>query len=113
MATHCWPIWSSVPQACAQRWNFERQWHQWQRWRADRCAALTDDLPTDARHSNILPLDLVADASVSRIIKLFGLTPRLVHLVLVNGTYIQPDARLTYLLHEGDVITIWPPIVRG
>jgi hypothetical protein len=29
------------------------------------------------------------DASISQIIEPFGLPPRLVHLVLVNGTYIQ------------------------
>lgn len=76
-------------------------------------ASLTDYLPQEARRSNILALDVAPDAPISQIIEPFGLPPRLVHLVLVNGTYIQPEARLTYTLHEGDVLAIWPPIAGG
>ena len=39
--------------------------------------------------------------------------PKLVHLVLVNGHYIQPEQRLTHTLSEGDVLAIWPPIAGG
>ena len=76
-------------------------------------ASLTDYLPQEARRSNILSLDVAPDAPISQIIEPFGLPPRLVHLVLVNGTYIQPEARLTHTLHEGDVLAIWPPIAGG
>lgn len=76
-------------------------------------ASLTDYLPHEARRSNILPLSVAPDASISQIIEPFGLPPRLVHLVLVNGTYIQPEARLTHTLNEGDVLAIWPPIAGG
>jgi molybdopterin converting factor small subunit len=36
-----------------------------------------------------------------------------VHLVLINGKYIEPEKRLTQTLQEGDVLAIWPPIAGG
>ena len=76
-------------------------------------ASLTDYLPQAARRGNLLALDVAPDAPISQIIEPFGLPPRLVHLVLVNGTYIQPEARRPHTLHEGDVLAIWPPIAGG
>jgi molybdopterin converting factor small subunit len=76
-------------------------------------ATLTDYLPPAARQGNLIELDVAADAPISRIIEPFGLPPKLVHLVLVNGRYIEPADRLTYVLREGDVLAIWPPIAGG
>ncbi|SFB83967.1 Sulfur carrier protein ThiS (thiamine biosynthesis) [Polaromonas sp. OV174] len=76
-------------------------------------ATLTDYLPVAARSSNLLELEVAPDASISQIIAPFGLPPRLVHLVLVNGHYIQPEQRLTRRLLENDVLAIWPPIAGG
>jgi sulfur carrier protein ThiS len=60
-----------------------------------------------------MALDVAPDAPISQIIEPFGLPPRLVHLVLVNGKYIEPEKRLTHTLNEGDVLAIWPPIAGG
>lgn len=76
-------------------------------------ASLTDYLPADARGGNVVELDAAADASISQIIEPFGLPPQLVHLVLVNGAYVEPSRRLTQTLREGDVLAIWPPIAGG
>ena len=76
-------------------------------------ATLTDYLPVTARRSNIVMLDVASDASISQIIEPFGLPPKLVHLVLVNGRYIAPELRLSTTLNEGDVLAIWPPIAGG
>ena len=76
-------------------------------------ATLTDYLPVEARRSNIVQLDVAPSASISQIIEPFGLPPRLVHLVLVNGRYIEPEKRLSTTLAEGDVLAIWPPIAGG
>jgi len=76
-------------------------------------ATLTDHLPPDARRSNQVVLDVAPEATISQIIEPFGLPPRLVHLVLVNGRYIEPDKRLSTTLSEGDVLAIWPPIAGG
>ena len=76
-------------------------------------ASLTDYLPAQARYSNVLELDVALDASISQIIEPYGLPAKMVHLVLVNGKYIEPDKRLTQTLVEGDVLAIWPPIAGG
>lgn len=76
-------------------------------------ASLTDYLPVAARYSNVLELDIAPDASISQIIELYGLPPKLVHLVLVNGRYIEPEQRLSQTLVEGDVLAIWPSIAGG
>jgi hypothetical protein len=48
-------------------------------------ATLTDYLPAEARRSNQVTLDVAQDTSISQIIEPFGMPPKLVHLVLVNG----------------------------
>jgi sulfur carrier protein ThiS len=76
-------------------------------------ASLTDYLPLQARYSNVLELDIAPNASISEIIEPYGLPPKLVHLVLINGKFIEPEKRLTQRLAEGDVLAIWPPIAGG
>ncbi len=76
-------------------------------------ASLTDYLPVEARYTNVIELDIAPDATISQIIEPFGMPPKLVHLVLINGKYIEPDKRLTQTLEEGDVLAIWPPIAGG
>lgn len=76
-------------------------------------ATLTDYLPLQARRGNLIELEVAPDATLSQIIAPFGLPPKLVHLVLVNGRYIEPEQRLSTTLNEGDVLAIWPPIAGG
>lgn len=76
-------------------------------------ATLTDYLPADARRSNVMQLSVADDATIMQIIEPFGLPEKLVHLVLVNGTYIAPELRATKTLVDGDVLAIWPPIAGG
>ena len=76
-------------------------------------ASLTDYLPPEARYTNIVQLDVAPEASISQIIEPFGLPAKMVHLVLINGKYIEPEKRLTQTLAEGDVLAIWPPIAGG
>lgn len=76
-------------------------------------ASLTDYLPAQARSSNLIGLEIAPGSSIQQIIEPLGLPPRLVHLVLVNGTYVDPGKRLTQTLAEGDVLAIWPPIAGG
>lgn len=76
-------------------------------------ATLTDYLPAEARRSNQVTLDVAADASISQILEPFGMPPKRVHLVLVNGKYIAPEHRGTTTLVDGDVLAIWPPVAGG
>ena len=67
----------------------------------------------EARYTNVIELDIAPDATISQIIEPFGMPPKLVHLVLINGKYIEPAMRLSQTLVEGDVLAIWPPIAGG
>lgn len=76
-------------------------------------AMLSDYLPDEARRTNAIDLDLPPGRTVGQVIEEFNLPPKLVHLVLVNGNYIQPAEREGRGLAEGDVLAIWPPIAGG
>jgi sulfur carrier protein ThiS len=76
-------------------------------------ASLTQYLPAEVRTGNQMPLDVPGDASIAQVVEPFGLPPKLVHLVLVNGVFVPPAERLTRTLKEGDVLAIWPPIAGG
>jgi sulfur carrier protein ThiS len=76
-------------------------------------ASLGEHLPADKRRGNEMPLALPEGSSIAQAIEPFGLPPKLVHLVLVNGHYIAPEQRAQHVLKEGDVLAIWPPIAGG
>jgi sulfur carrier protein ThiS len=76
-------------------------------------ASLTDYLPPAHRNGNQMPLEVADCATIAKVIEPFQLPMKMVHLVLINGHYIAPEARATRALVEGDVLAIWPPIAGG
>jgi molybdopterin synthase sulfur carrier subunit len=76
-------------------------------------ASLTDYLPPEAKQGNVVEIDIAPDTRISQIIERFALPEKLVHLVLVNGSYVEPGQRLSRTLNEGDALAIWPPIAGG
>ena len=80
-------------------------------------AMLRDHLPPEAdgqrRKGNELALNVPDGATVQGVIDRFNLPSRLVHLVLVNGVYVAPQARAEYALATDDELAIWPPIAGG
>jgi sulfur carrier protein ThiS len=76
-------------------------------------ASLTDYLPAERRTSTWMLLDLADDATIAQVIEPFQLPMKLVHLVLINGSYVAPEDRATRTLQDGDVLAIWPPIAGG
>lgn len=76
-------------------------------------ASLTDYLPPEAKYTNLIELDIAPDTTISQVVEQQRLPAKLVHLVLVNGSYIYPEKRPTRTLTEGDVLAIWPPIAGG
>jgi sulfur carrier protein ThiS len=76
-------------------------------------ASLTDYLPTQGRDGNVVELDLPEGATITQMVQRYGLPDKLVHLVLVNGTYVAPEKRAEHRLQEGDALAIWPPIAGG
>ena len=76
-------------------------------------ASLTDYLPAAHRVGNQMPLAIADGATIAQTIEPFGLPMKLVHLVLVNGSFVPPEQRAGRALKDGDVLAIWPPIAGG
>jgi sulfur carrier protein ThiS len=74
---------------------------------------LPEELGGHARAGNQIALDLPDGTAVQAVIDRFPLPRSLVHLVLVNGAYLPPEARPTHRLREGDALAIWPPVAGG
>jgi sulfur carrier protein ThiS len=76
-------------------------------------ASLTEHLPAERGTGNQVQLEVAPGATIATVIEPFNLPMKLVHLVLINGVFIPPEARATRELVEGDVLAIWPPIAGG
>ena len=76
-------------------------------------ATLQDYLPAEAKKTNALALDLAEDTTVAQIIERFSLPPKLVHLVLIDGTFIPPGERAGRAMRDGETLAIWPPVAGG
>ena len=80
-------------------------------------AMLADRLPAQldghSREGNALRLDVPEGITVQQVIDRFSLPAKLVHLVLIDGRYVEPSARASRVLKEGETLAIWPPIAGG
>jgi len=80
-------------------------------------AMLADHLPNEVdgarRDGNQIVLQVPEGTTVQQMIERFNLPAKLVHLVLVDGRYIEPANRATRVLQEGEALAIWPPIAGG
>lgn len=80
-------------------------------------AMLADHLPDEVdgarREGNVIVLDVPEGTTVQQMIDRFRLPAKLVHLVLVDGTYVAPANRGTRVLKDGEALAIWPPIAGG
>lgn len=75
-------------------------------------ATLTDYLPMGSRNNRV-EVELAEKSTIVTALAPFLLPPKLVHLVLVNGVFIPPEARANCALQEGDTLAVWPPIAGG
>lgn len=75
-------------------------------------ATLTDYLPAGS-HNNQVDIEVAATDSVAAILDRFHVPPRSIHLVLVNGNYVEPGERGTRCLSPDDQLAVWPPIAGG
>lgn len=76
-------------------------------------AMLQDYLPPEAKKTNALTLDLEEATTVDQVVKRFGLPEKLVHLVLIDGSFLPPAERATRCLRDGETLAIWPPVAGG
>ena len=77
------------------------------------CKRADATLRAEVRPGNEMALDVAPGQTIAQIVAPFHLPPALVHLVLVNGKYVPPEARASTTLSEGDALAIWPPIAGG
>ena len=75
-------------------------------------AMLTDYLPPNAE-KNIARLEIADSTSVGQVIKDLRMPQELVHLVLLNGVYVEPEEHDQTLLSDTDTLAVWPPVAGG
>ena len=75
-------------------------------------ATLTDYLP-QPRQGHQISLDLATGTTIQNVVERFRLPWKLVHLVLVDGVYIDPEQRDKRALLDGETLAIWPPVAGG
>ena len=76
-------------------------------------ATLQDYLPAEAKKTNALTLDLDDGTTVAQLVERFALPLKLVHLVLIDGTFVPPAERASRVLSDGETLAIWPPVAGG
>lgn len=75
-------------------------------------ATLSDYLPP-GRDGNELSLEVAQNTTIDDLVARFKLPPGLVHLVLIDGVFVPPSERAGRVLHDGEVLAIWPPVAGG
>lgn len=75
-------------------------------------ATLSDYLPASAKNNRVA-LEVPENVTVNEVLAPFSIPPKLAHLVLVNGVYIEPAARASTPLKADDTLAVWPPIAGG
>lgn len=75
-------------------------------------ALLAKYLPTGAV-KNQVEIEVAEGASVQDVIHALNLPSEHCHLVLVDGVYIAPSERETYVMKSGEALAIWPPVAGG
>lgn len=74
-------------------------------------ATLQDYLP-DHAVKNAVSLEVEDSTTPNQLIERFSVPQSEVHLVLVNGVYLDPTGR-DQPLKSNDTLAIWPPVAGG
>jgi len=75
-------------------------------------ASLVDYLPPEARDYQV-DLEFPVSMTLAGVVQRLKLPEDRVHLVLLNGVYVEPEARVGTTVSDGDAVAIWPPIAGG
>ena len=80
-------------------------------------AMLADYLPQEhgghKRQGNAIEMDVQEGTTITQLVEQFSLPAKWVHLVLIDGKYVNPEERSTRPLADGEVLAIWPPVAGG
>ena len=75
-------------------------------------ATLTSYLPEGSdMHST--KLAITEGDSAYSVLDRYHVPREMVHLVLLNGIYLQPEEREQSALKEGDTLAVWPAVAGG
>jgi hypothetical protein len=75
-------------------------------------ASLGQFLPAGAR-ANAVQVEVPDGASAHQVLRQFAVPLDQVHLVLLNGVYLDADARDQSLIQPDDALAAWPPVAGG
>lgn len=75
-------------------------------------ATFMEFLPAN-RDGHSAVLELPENATISTAIKKVNVPDEMVHLILINGVYVNPELRNTHQLVDGDVLALWPAVAGG
>jgi len=75
-------------------------------------AGLSEFLPPGSRH-NETPVQAAPGTTLGQLIERLNIPPERVHLVLLNGLYVERGERQTTRLADGDAVALWPPVAGG
>ena len=75
-------------------------------------ATLGTYLPRE-RQGNLVEVEVPDGTTPDALIERFGVPGDMVHLVLLNGVYLDPGQRAGRALTSGDTVAVWPPVAGG
>lgn len=65
------------------------------------------------RQGNLVEVEVPDGTTPDALIERFGVPDEMVHLVLLNGVYLDADRRASHALESGDTVAVWPPVAGG
>lgn len=75
-------------------------------------ASLSQFLPAGTQ-GNVIEIDVAEGISPNQLLAQFAVPLEMVHLVLRNGSYVEPEQRDKAILQAGDELALWPPVAGG
>ncbi len=75
-------------------------------------ATLGEYLPEQAR-ANEVEINVSEGTTPYEVIDRFNVPRAMVHLVLLNGVYLDAEQRSERGMQSGDALAIWPPVAGG
>jgi len=76
-------------------------------------AGLMEYLPVNSTKSHGFEYDISDNSSVGYLIDDLKLPRNVIHIVLLNGVYLNAETRDKTELKEGDVLGFWPAVAGG
>lgn len=76
-------------------------------------AGLMTYLPVNSTKSHGFNYEITDTTTVGYLIDDLKLPRDVIHIVLLNGAYLDADIRDETILSEGDTLGFWPPVAGG